>query len=73
MPGGMIDHLGSLVEQSLVTVDPDGGEEGTRYGMLEPVRQYTREKLVEGREEEETRRRHAAYYLAMAERAGSEL
>ena len=69
----MIDHLGSLVEQSLVTVDPDGGEEGTRYGMLEPVRQYTREKLVEGREEEETRRRHAAYYLAMAERAGVEL
>ena len=69
----MIDHLGSLVEQSLVTVDPDGGEEGTRYGMLEPVRQYAREKLEENGEEEEARRRHAAHYLAMAERAGAEL
>ena len=69
----MIDHLGSLVEQSLVTVDPDGSEEGTRYGMLEPVRQYAREKLEEGGEEEETRRRHTAYYLAVAERAGAEL
>jgi predicted ATPase len=32
----VIDHLGTLVEQSLVTVDPEGGEERTRYGMLEP-------------------------------------
>ena len=69
----VIDHLGTLVEQSLVTVDPDGGGEGTRYGMLEPVRQYAREKLEEGAEAEEMRRRHAAYYLTMAERAGSEL
>ena len=70
----VIDHLGTLVEQSLVTVAPDdGGEEGTRYGMLEPVRQYAREKLEEGGDEDETRRRHAAHYLALAERAGAEL
>ena len=69
----VIDSLGTLVEQSLVTVDPDGGEEGTRYGMLEPVRRYAREKLEEGAEAEEARRRHAVYYLTMAERAGSEL
>ncbi len=69
----VIEHLGTLVEQSLVTVDPNGGDDGTRFGMLEPVRQYALEKLVEGGEEGETRGRHAAYYLAVAERAGVEL
>src|SRR3712207_1425769 len=36
--GDVLDHLGTLVEQSLVVVQPPkaGGE--TRYGMLEPVR-----------------------------------
>lgn len=68
---GVIDHLGALVEQSLVTVYPNGG--GTRYGMLEPVRQYAREKLEEGGEDGEARRRHAAHYLALAERAATEL
>ena len=71
--GAVIDHLGTLVEQSLVTVDPNGGDDGTRFRMLEPVRQYALEKLVEGGEEGETRGRHAAYYLALAERAGVEL
>ena len=68
---GLIDNLGTLVEQSLVTVDSDG--EGTRYGMLEPVRQYAREKLIEEGEEEGTHRRHADHYLFLAERAGVEL
>jgi predicted ATPase/transcriptional regulator with XRE-family HTH domain len=68
---GLIDNLGILVEQSLVTVDSDG--EGTRYGMLEPVRQYAREKLIEEGEEEGTHRRHADHYLFLAERAGVEL
>ena len=68
---GLIDNLGTLVEQSLVTVDSDG--EGTRYGILEPVRQYAREKLEEGDEADETRRRHADHYLSLAERAGAEL
>ncbi|CAA9386876.1 MAG: hypothetical protein AVDCRST_MAG22-319 [uncultured Rubrobacteraceae bacterium] len=67
----LIDNLGTLVEQSLVTVSPDG--EGTRYGMLEPVRQYAREKLEEGGEADDARRRHADHYLSLAERAGVEL
>ena len=37
--------------------------------MLEPVRQYALERLVEGGEAEETRRRHAAFFLALAEEA----
>jgi tetratricopeptide (TPR) repeat protein len=41
----------------------------TRYRMLEPVRQYALEKLRESSEEDEVRRRHARYYLALAEEA----
>src|SRR3712207_2355265 len=41
--------------------------------MLEPVRQYALERLVEGGEAEETRRRHAAFFLALAEEARPKL
>jgi tetratricopeptide (TPR) repeat protein len=60
--------LGSLVEQSLVVAEtsPEGL---TRYRMLEPVRQYALEKLQESGEEDETRGRHAEYYLGLAEEA----
>ena len=63
----VIDLLGRLVEQSLVTARPGPG--GVRYGMLEPVRQYAFEKLGETGEPENARRRHAAFYLALAEAA----
>ncbi len=69
--GDVLDHLGRLVEQSLVMVEPN--EAKTRYGMLEPVRQYALERLQEGDEEEQTRTRHAAFFLALAERAEPEL
>ena len=41
--------------------------------MLEPVRQYAQELLEESGEQEEVRRAHAGYYLALAERARPEL
>jgi predicted ATPase/DNA-binding XRE family transcriptional regulator len=64
--------LGNLVEQSLVVAE--GIADGTvRYGMLEPVRQYALERLEESGEDEETRRRHAAFYLGMAREVGPEL
>ena len=64
--------LGNLVEQSLVVAE--GIADGTvRYGMLEPVRQYALEKLEESGEDEETRRRHATFYLGMAREVGPEL
>src|SRR3712207_3450637 len=43
------------------------------YRMLEPVRQYAREKLEESAGAPEVLRRHAEYYLALAERADPEL
>ncbi|HEV2744357.1 MAG TPA: AAA family ATPase, partial [Rubrobacter sp.] len=68
----VLDLLGGLVEQSLVTVDPNAGGEA-RYGMLEPVRQYAREKLEQSREAQGVLREHAAFFLALSRRAGSEM
>lgn len=65
-----MDLLSMLVDKSLVEVEPspvDG--RALRYGMLEPVRQYALERLVEGGEDEETRRRHAEFFVALAEQA----
>ena len=62
-PDEVIDLLGRLVEQSLVAVE--AGAFGVRYGMLEPIRQYALERAGET---EKTGRRHAGYYLTLAER-----
>ncbi len=69
----VLDLLGRLVEQSLVTVQGGLQEGEGRYRMLEPVRQYALGWLKRSGEEEPTRRRHAAYYLALAEHASPEL
>lgn len=64
--------LGNLVEQSLVLV-ADVSNNSVRYGMLETVRQYALEKLKESGEAQDARRRHAAFYLTLAEEAEKEL
>ena len=69
----VLDHLGSLVEQSLVAAQPPKVREETRYGMLEPVRQYASEKLQESGEAGMVGRSHAACFLALAERARPEV
>jgi predicted ATPase/DNA-binding XRE family transcriptional regulator len=63
----VLDLLGNLVEQSLVAARP--GHNGRRYEMLEPVRQYAREKLEECGEATATRERHSEHFLALAETA----
>ena len=68
-----LEPLGRLVEQSLVTAGTDRVGNGARYGMLEPVRQYASEKLEESGEARRTKCSHAAFFLALAERAYSEL
>ena len=65
--GEVPDLLGRLIEQSLVTATPD--EDGSRYGMLEPVRQYALEKLEESGEERQLRERHAGTFVVLAEAA----
>jgi predicted ATPase/DNA-binding XRE family transcriptional regulator len=64
--------LGYLVEQSLVVSEGDA-DGSLRYGMLEPIRQYALEKLEQSGEEEDVRRLHAAFFLALVEEAEKEL
>jgi predicted ATPase/DNA-binding CsgD family transcriptional regulator len=66
------DLLSGLVEKSLVVAKES--DEGTlRYRLLEPVRQYALEKLEESGEAEANRRRHAEFFLALAEEAEPKL
>ena len=64
----ILDVLSGLVEKSLVMVEASEGS-SVRYRMLEPVRQYAREKLEESGENEEVRRQHASFFLALSEDA----
>ena len=64
----ILDVLSGLVDKSLVVVR-ERQESRVRYRKLEPTRQYAREKLEEGDEGEEVRRRHAGFFLDLAEEA----
>jgi predicted ATPase/transcriptional regulator with XRE-family HTH domain len=68
-PQALTPTLGSLVGKSLL-LRAQGNNGEPRYRMLETVREYALLEL-EAREEEEfeARRRHAEYYLALAEAA----
>jgi len=60
--------LGTLIDHSLVRhADGPGGE--PRFWMLETLREYALERLAESGQAETLQRRHAAYYLALAESA----
>jgi predicted ATPase len=63
----MLDLLTHLVDKSLVAVDLERGDEA-RYYLLETIRQYAREKLVESGEGEQIRARHFDYFLMWAQR-----
>jgi len=68
----ILDLLSKLVEKSLVVAEEDW-ETGARHRLLEPVRQYAREKLRVSWEAEAVRRRHNEFFLALAEEAELEL
>ena len=67
----ILDGVAALVDKSLVVMEAGDGE--ARYRLLETVRQYGRERLVEAREEHALERRHAEHYLAMVETAAPNL
>jgi predicted ATPase/class 3 adenylate cyclase len=66
-----LDILGSLVDKSLVQKETD--EVDLRFGMLETVREFGMDVLETAGEADQARRRHASYFLAMAEAAEPEL
>ena len=60
----VLDQLTLLVDKSLVVAEDS--RRGTRYRLLETVRQYAQEKLHESREGDEIRTRHRDHYTATA-------
>ncbi len=54
------DLLANLVNKSLITIEEQAGE--ARFGFLETIRQYAREKLFETGETAAARNRHLAYF-----------
>jgi predicted ATPase/DNA-binding SARP family transcriptional activator len=68
----VLNLLGDLVDHSLVYVKKVSSSE-SRYHMLETVRQYSQDRLVESGEEEKFLQSHLAYYLKLAEQADKEI
>ena len=58
-----LDGLSRLVDRSLVVVQH---LETTRYGMLETIRQYARDRLMASGEAVALRDRHLGFFLALA-------
>ena len=71
-PVEVLGLLMRLVEQSLVLAESVAGG-GLRYRMLEPVRQFAAALLAESGEAEAIHRQHAAFFVALAERAHPEI
>ena len=68
----VLDGLRTLVDQSLVQGEEQ--ESGApRFALLETIREYAREQLEASGEAPTIQGAHAAYYLALAERAEPEL
>ena len=68
----MLDAIERLAAKSLLLVEYDEGAQ-TRYRMLETIRQYATEKLLDAQHADTARRRHFNYFVALAERAEPEL
>ena len=67
--GDILDLLGRLVDKSLVVVDEVLKTNETRYRLLETIRQYALEKLVETNEAPAVRDGHLEFYLGLAEKS----
>jgi predicted ATPase/DNA-binding SARP family transcriptional activator len=65
--GPVLDALSGLVTHSLVIRD------GSRFGMLETVREYAAERLAQAHDEREIRHRQALWCLDLAQAAELEL
>jgi predicted ATPase/class 3 adenylate cyclase len=62
-----LDLVASLVSRSLVIVEDD--RTGTRYRLLETIREYSEQRLAEYGEIETLRKRHSQFYARMLEEA----
>jgi predicted ATPase/class 3 adenylate cyclase/Tfp pilus assembly protein PilF len=69
--GDLLDLLTSLCDKSLVVVEQSARV--SRYRLLETLRQYADERLLERGSYGTIRRRHRDYFLTLAEEAAPEL
>jgi predicted ATPase len=73
--GGRVDTVGarlqSLAEQSLVSTRARDG--ATRYALLEPVRAYAQQRLLDKDDDSAARAAHAGYFVNLATRANEGL
>jgi predicted ATPase/DNA-binding SARP family transcriptional activator len=67
-----LDLMSSLLDKSLIRRQSEARAE-PRYDMLETLREYGRERLIEAGEAEATAGRHARWYLELADRAAPTL
>ncbi len=68
----VLEILASLADKSLI-LRKEALDDEVRYGMLETIRQYARERPGENNERAEAKRRHCNYFLALAELARPKL
>ncbi len=64
----VLEGIPRLVDKSMVVAETDAGE-GTRYRLLETVREYALERLVASGDEQTARERHAAWFRNRADAA----
>jgi tetratricopeptide (TPR) repeat protein len=72
LPQDVLDGLASLSDKSLLRLT-EGVAGAPRFTMLETIREYALEQLNLSGEAKALRRRHAAYFLDLAERAAPQL
>jgi predicted ATPase/DNA-binding SARP family transcriptional activator len=61
----VLDLLDHLIDKSLIGMDEQAVE--PRYQMLETIRQYAREKLVDSNEDEKMHDQHLSFFVQFAE------
>ena len=66
--GDVVDLIGGLLDKSLVLAERSAPE--TRYRMMETIRQYAEERLVQSGVAEEVRGHHARWCAGFARAAG---
>jgi predicted ATPase/predicted Ser/Thr protein kinase len=71
-PGVIADGLALLVDEGLLRPG-EGADAEPRFDMLQTIHEYALFRLIESGELEELRRRHAEWFLALAEQAEPEL
>lgn len=69
----VLDRLAALADDSLVVVDLSATATNARFRMLEPVREYAREKLLAIDGYDAVDRRHLGYYEQLTRAAAPEL